>query len=38
VTLFGDAFEIKRLPEPRPDQLTAAFVMTRRDDGAAEIG
>ena len=38
VTLFGDAFEIERLPEPRPDQLTAAFVMRRRDRGAAEIG
>ncbi len=32
VELFGDAFEIERLPEPRPEQLTAAFVMTRRDD------
>ena len=38
VTLFGDAFEIERLPEPRPEQLTAAFVMTRRDDGATETG
>ena len=36
VDLFGGAFEIERLPEPRPDQLTAAFVMTRRDDGATE--
>jgi hypothetical protein len=31
VELFGDAFEIERLPEPRPEHLTAAFVMTRRD-------
>lgn len=38
VDLFGAAFEIERLPEPRPDQLTAAFVMTRRDDGATETG
>jgi SAM-dependent methyltransferase len=38
VTLFGDAFGIERLPEPRPEQLTAAFVMTRRDDGATETG
>lgn len=36
VDLFGGAFEIERLPEPRPGQLTAAFVMTRRDDGATE--
>jgi SAM-dependent methyltransferase len=38
VDLFGRAFEIERLPEPRPDQLTAAFVMTRRYDGATETG
>ena len=38
VDLFGHAFEIERLSEPRPDQLTAAFVMTRRDEGAAETG
>ncbi len=31
VELFGKAFEIERLPEPRPEHLTAAFVMTRRD-------
>jgi SAM-dependent methyltransferase len=31
VELFGNAFEIERLPEPRPEHLTAAFVMTRRD-------
>jgi SAM-dependent methyltransferase len=31
VTLFGDAFEIERLPEPRPEELAAVFVMTRRD-------
>ena len=35
VELFGDAFEIERLPEPRPEHLTAAFVMTRRDHQAA---
>lgn len=29
--LFGNAFEIERLPEPRPEHLTAAFVMTRRE-------
>jgi SAM-dependent methyltransferase len=38
VDLFGDAFEIERLPEPRPKDLTAAFVMTRRDDEAAGAG
>lgn len=36
--LFGHAFEIERLPEPRPKDLTAAFVMTRRDDEAAGAG
>ncbi len=30
VELFGNAFEIERLPEPRPEHLSAAFVMTRR--------
>ena len=34
VELFGNAFEIERLPEPRPEHLTAAFVMTRRDQEA----
>jgi len=34
VELFGNAFEIERLPEPRPEHLTAAFVMTRRDHDA----
>jgi hypothetical protein len=38
VELFGDAFEIERLPEPRPEHLTAAFVMTRRDHDAAGAG
>ena len=40
VDLFGGAFEIERLPEPRPDQLTAAFVMTRsvREDGDLRRG
>ncbi len=33
VALFGEAFEIERLPEPRPAQRAAAFVMTRRDGG-----
>jgi SAM-dependent methyltransferase len=33
--LFGNAFEIERLPEPRPEHLAAAFVMTRRDQQAA---
>jgi SAM-dependent methyltransferase len=32
VELFGDSFEIERLPEPRPGHLTAVFVMTRRPD------
>lgn len=31
VELFGNAFEIERLLEPRPEHLTAAFVMTRRE-------
>ena len=31
VALFGDAFEIERLPEPRPEERAAVFVMTRRD-------
>jgi SAM-dependent methyltransferase len=35
IELFGDAFEIERLPEPRPEQLTAAFLMTRREHQAA---
>lgn len=30
LALFGDAFEIERLPEPAPERLAAAFVMTRR--------
>jgi SAM-dependent methyltransferase len=38
VELFGNAFEIERLPEPRPDHRTAAFVMTRRDHAAAGAG
>jgi SAM-dependent methyltransferase len=38
VELFGDAFEIERLPEPRPEHRTAAFVMTRRDHAAAGAG
>jgi len=38
VDLFGNAFEIERLPEPRPEHLTAVFVMTRRDREAARPG
>jgi SAM-dependent methyltransferase len=38
VELFGRAFEIERLPEPRPEQLAAAFVMTRRHDQVAGLG
>ena len=38
VELFGNAFEIERLPEPRPEHLTAAFVMTRRDNQTAGAG
>jgi hypothetical protein len=38
VELFGDAFEIERLPEPRPEHLTAAFVMTRRQYQVAGAG
>ena len=38
VDLFGEAFEIERLPEPRPEHRTAAFVMTRRDHDAAGAG
>jgi len=34
VELFGDAFEIERLPEPRPEHLAAVFLMTRRDHEA----
>ena len=36
VDLFGAAFEIERLAEPRPEDHTAAFVMTRRGDRATE--
>ena len=35
---FGRAFEIERLPEPRPEQLAAAFVMTRRHYQVAGLG
>ena len=34
VALFGEAFDIERLREPRPEELAAVFVMTRRDGGA----
>jgi hypothetical protein len=38
VDLFGEAFEIERLPEPRPEHLTAAFVTTRRSQEAVGPG
>ena len=32
VRLFGRAYDIERLAEPRPEQFAAAFVMTRRSE------